>query len=817
MNLAENKDGFRTKKNLNQLNLKKMKNLIFVILCLTSGMMFSQTGVIRGKVTDKQSEKPIVGANVVLIGSDSIGATTDEEGNFKLTNVPIGRQNIEVSYVGYENAYISEIDVIAGKDNILEVSIVEKFDTLEEVVVTSNTQNKAKAINKMAAVSVRQFSSEEANRYAGGRSDVARLASNFAGVATADDSRNDIVVRGNSPSGLLWRLEGIPVPSPNHFATLGTTGSPVSALNPNLLSNSDFITSAFPAEYGNALGGVFDLGFRKGNTEDYEYTVGVAAFPGVEAMAEGPMQKKNGGSFVAAARYGIIRILGLAGTTASPNYSDVSFKFDFGKSKLGNFTLFGIAGTSDIDFIGKDIDDEEDLFAAKDEDAYARSQFGAFGLKYTLNISDKSYLKTTIGTSSSKNTYEAFRYYNFQTPQELRLQFTDVNNTESRVTLSTLFNSKISNKFTLRSGLLYENFKLDASISDRDRQQDNDGDGYPDFVNVVKNDGSYSIVQPYIQVQVRLTEKLTLNAGAHGQYFSINEEFVVEPRASFSYALNSKSAINIGYGIHHQNVAAPLLFLNENIGGNLVQTNRNLDLVKSDHFVLGYDLRFADKWRAKIELYYQSISKAAVERTPSGYSSLTEGADFGFSTDKYSLISEGTGSNTGVELTLEKFFSKGYNVLFTSSFFESKYKGSDGIERNSPFNNGYVINALGGKEFKIGKEKRNVFSINTKFTTAGGRYYTPVDLAASQAAGFEIKDETKPFSEQYDTYLRLDLKFAIKLNSRTKKQSHQFYVDFQNVTNKENVFIREYNRLTGIVNQKDQIGFQPDFGYRFNF
>lgn len=795
-----------------------MKKIILIMLSLTSSLVFSQTGVIRGKVTDKQSQIPIEGANIILIGIENFGTITDVEGNFKLTNVPVGRQNIEVSFIGYESTFISEIEVTTGKDNILTISMSESYGTLDEVVlVSSNAPNKAKPINNMAAVSARQFSSEEANRYAGGRSDVARLASNFAGVATADDSRNDIVVRGNSPSGLLWRIEGIPVPSPNHFATLGTTGSPVSALNPNILSNSDFITSAFPAEYGNALGGVFDLGFRKGNTEEYEYTVGVAAFPGVEAMAEGPMLKKNGGSFVAAARYGIINVLGLAGTTASPNYNDLSFNLDFGKSKMGNFTLFGIAGNSDIDFIGKDIEDEDDLFAAKDEDAYAKSQFSAFGLKHKININDKSYLKTTVGSSSSKNTYKEFRYYNFETPEETRLQFTDVDNTESRLTFSTLFNSKISSKFTLRSGLLYENFNLDASIMDRDRQEDNDGDGYPDFVSVIKNSGSYSIFQPYTQTQIRLSEKLTLNAGVHGQYFSINEQFVIEPRASFSYAINSKSGINLGYGIHHQNVAAPILFLNENISGNLVQSNKNLDLVRSDHYVVGYDLRFADKWRAKVELYHQSISKAAIERTPSGYSSLTEGASFSYSIDKFSLVSEGKGTNTGVELTLEKFFSKGYNILFTSSFFESKYKGSDGIERNSPFNNGYVINALAGKEFKIGKDKRNIFSINTKFTTAGGRYYTPVDLAASQAAGFEITDDSNPFSEQYDAYLRLDLKFGIKLNSKTKKHSHQFYVDFQNITNKENVFTKEYNRLTGVINQKDQIGFQPDFGYRFNF
>lgn len=792
-----------------------MKKILILILYFTTSIAFSQTGVIRGKVTDKQSEKPIVGANVQLAGTET-AQITDDEGNFKLSEVPLGRQAVIISYIGYEDATISEIEVTTGKDNILSVAISEKFNTLSEVTITSNGASKTKAINKMTSVSVRQFSAEEANRYAGGRSDVARLASNFAGVATADDSRNDIVVRGNSPAGLLWRLEGIPVPSPNHFATLGTTGSPVSALNPQMLSNSDFITSAFPAEYGNALGGVFDLGFRKGNTEEYEYSVGVAAFPGAEFMAEGPLFRKNGGSFVVAARYGIVAATGLAGTAAAPNYNDLSFNLDLGKTKLGNFSLFGILGNSDIDFIGKDID-ETDLFAAKDEDAFAKSNFTAFGLKHTIDIGEKSYLKTTIGSSSAKSTFEVDRFFNFGTPTVNKQRFTNVDNTESRVTFSTLFNTKISNKFTLRTGLLYEGFTLKAKIDDRDRQADNNGDGLPDLVSIINNDGNYNIVQPYAQAQVRLSEKLTLNAGLHGQYFSVNEQFVFEPRTSITFAVNAKSSFNLGYGLHHQNVAAPLLFLNEKIGGQNVQTNKNLKLVQSQHYVLGYDVKLADKWRAKAEIYYQAIDNAAIERTATGYSSLTEGANFSYSIDKTSLVSKGKGRNSGIELTLEKFFSKGYHALFTSSFFESKYKGSDNVERNSPFNNGYVVNALAGKEFKIGRAQKNIFSINTKLTTAGGRYFTPVNLAASRAAGYEIEDDTKPFSEQYDGYFRLDLKLGMKFNSKTKKRSHQFYVDFQNVTANENVFSKDYNRLTGKVDQKNQIGFQPDFGYRYNF
>ncbi len=140
---------------------------------------------------------------------------------------------------------------------------------------------------------------DEVTRYAGGRNDPARLASNFAGVSSTNDSRNDIVVRGNSPTAVLWRMEGIPIPNLNHFTTLGTTGGPVSALNTNALKNSDFYTGAFAAEYGNASGAVFDLSLRTGNKDKVEKTLQLNMFSGLEAMIEGPLkQKKNGSSFL---------------------------------------------------------------------------------------------------------------------------------------------------------------------------------------------------------------------------------------------------------------------------------------------------------------------------------------------------------------------------------------------------------------------------------------------------------------------------------------------------------------------------------------
>ncbi len=794
-----------------------MKNLIYILLMLLCFHGISQTGTIKGIILDKQSESPLVGATIELLNAENAtGVVTDFDGRFILPEVSIGRQIIRISYIGYETSTIPNIEVTTGKDVFLNILLIASFNQLDEVVITADT-NKDRALNKLATVSARQFGLEEVTRFSGGRSDVGRLAANFAGVSSPDDSRNDIVVRGNSPTGLLWRLEGIPIPSPNHFSTSGTTGGPVSALNPNMLKNSDFLTSAFPSEYGNALGGVFDLGFRNGNIDAYEYSFQTGIFTGVEATAEGPLGKNNG-SFLIAARYSLVGLLGIGagGTSAVPNYNDLSFNIDFGKSKAGRFSVFGIFGSSDIDFLSDDID-ETDLFAADDEDAFATSRFGVVGLKHQISLSDNSFLRTLVATSFSGNEFNANRYFNQDTNEERIIPFTEVDDTEKRFTFSTLFNSKLSNKSTIRTGILIENFGVESFLRDREEQADLDGDGDPDFFTFRDIDENISLIQPYIQGQFRLTENLTLNAGLHGQYSSLNKQFALEPRAALGYQIGSSHKINIGYGLHQQSIALPLLFLNENVNGTLVQTNKELEFVRSNHYVLGYDVKLGSKWRAKLEVYYQDIDNAAVESTPSSYSSLTEGAGFQFDNDRVSLVNEGVGNNQGIELTLEKFFSKGYYGLLTSSFFESKYEGSDGVERNSPFNNGYVVNLLAGKEFKTGKSGKNVLFIDTRLSTSGGRYFTPVDLEASRIAGFEVLQEDIAFSEQYDAYFRWDLKFGIKINSAKKKRSHQFYLDLQNVTANENIFARRYNRLTNNIDQVDQIGFFPDFGYRFQF
>lgn len=800
-----------------------MKNhlLIAFFILLNIHFLTAQTQTVKGRVIDQQSEMPLIGATIELIGTEETkGTTTDVDGYFRLEGIPIGRQVFSVSYLGYNSITVPNIVVTSGKEVSLNLALEESVEDLAEVVVTAKT-DKSEAQNEMATISARTFSLEEVNRYSGGRSDVARLVGNFAGVSTADDSRNDIVVRGNSPTGVLWRLEGIPIPSPNHFSTLGTTGGPVSAMNPNMLRNSDFITSAFPSEYGNALAGVFDLGFRNGNKDKHEFMIQNGAFSGVEVMAEGPLSKKNNSSYLVAGRYsfvGLANAIGLSiGTNATPNYQDVSLKFNFGQTSAGQFTLFGIGGRSDIDFL-HDETEEDDIFAATDQDAFARSRFGVVGLKHNLILDQNTYLRTIIAASTSQNDFSTDRYFNQDTPEEFVIDYLDVENATYRYTLSSFVNRKFSSKFTGRAGILIENEQADLFARGRENRPDRDGDGISDFGTLYDFSEGMTLLQAFVQTKYRLNTKLTINTGLHAQWLTLNDAYAFEPRLALNWSPAPKHRFNLGYGLHHQTVPLPILLLREDVGeGVFEETNRDLKFTRSNHFVLGYDSKFAPDWRAKVELYYQAISNVAVESEPTSFSILNVGADFGFPDDVNSLVNEGTGRNYGLELTLEKFFSKGYYGLLTASIFDSKYKGSDDVERNTAFNNGYVLNFLTGKEWRFGKAKKNAFVVDLKFTYAGGRYYTPVDLEKSLVTGTEQLFEDLAYSERYDAYLRLDMKLGVKFNSNKKKFSNQFYLDFQNVTNRENIFLNRYNRQTNQVNEVYQTAFFPDFLFRIQF
>lgn len=791
--------------------------LLSAILLFSAQLWAQTTQTIRGKVTDEVSKTPLIGVNVVIVsdGGTLLGASSDENGDYRITNVPLGRQTIKVSYIGYEEQLIPNIIVTAGKEVVMNLSLTESANQLSEVVITANTkEDKTATNNDLAVVSSRSFNIDDTKRYAGALGDPSRMASNFAGVVGGNDSRNDIVVRGNSPTGMLWQLEGLNIPNPNHFGALVSTGGPVSMLNNNNLDKSDFMTSAFPAQYGNAVAGVFDIKLKDGNNQKLE-KVAQIGFNGFELGAEGPLSKNKRSSFIINYRYstlGVFQKLGIEFGTGgnTPNYQDVNYKFTFPSGNNGKFTVFGIAGNSSIDLLGSKVDlkkKSNDLYGDENLDAFPRYTTNITGASYEKNLSKKSFLKATLGYSSTNESFyndSLTRNANLDVVGKFRrveAEFT-TRKTSFVVYTRTKFNSKNS----LTSGLYvdYLNFdlfrrELFANVN-------------KDTVRLNAKDNNW-LTQAYSQWRHRFNSQFSFIAGAHVQHYSLNNQTVVEPRASVSYQMNAKNSLSFGYGLHHQ---APLITtsyaqLTTNVGASF--PNKSLDFIASQHYVLTYDWNINETLRFKAEAYYQELSNLPVEQKSSAFSSVNTGISFG-PDDEVNLISKGSGRNYGVEFTLERFFSKGYYFLVTTSLFDSKYKGSDGIERNSAYNTQYVVNGLVGKEFRVGKN-RNFLSFNLKVTTIGGRYLTPLNVTASATQGQAVYDRARAFSEKQSPYFRTD--FRIAYRKEYKKSTLEMAIDLQNVTGNQNIFSQTYNTRTNSIANQYQQGFFPVPYVRYTF
>ncbi len=765
------------------------------------------TQTVRGTVVDKDTKQPLIGATIIVVNeTQKLGSVTDANGVYKIANVPLGRQTIKATYLGYEPLLMPDVIVTAGKEIVLELGLTEALKKMNEVVISyDRKKDRTVTNNEMATVSSRSFNPDDTKKYAGALGDPSRMAANFAGVVAGNDSRNDIVVRGNSPNAMLWQLEGVNIPNPNHFGSNFGTGGPVSMLNANNIGKSDFFTSAFPAQYGNANGGVFDLVLREGNNEKREF-LGQIGFNGFEIGAEGPFSKKSKASFIFNYRYstlGLLKNVGVnAGTgAATPLYQDMNFKIAIPTKGKGKITFFGMGGISAIDLLAKDVDTSGvDFYGNINQNQLPRYSKAVVGSAFEKSLSSKTWAKFTLALSHSDDYYTAdsISLPNPKTYKQAEGSFLD-NKYSAVFNLTHKFNAKN----TINAG--FSNDLTAFNYSNRDYFYQ----GTIDTIRV-KQTGTVNLTQAYAQWKHRFNSRLTLNVGLHSQYFDVNNKLAIEPRAGLRYALNDKSSVNLGYGLHHQNLPIYNLFVKNELGQ---ENNKKLDFTRSNHLVLGYENMLTSKLKFKIEGYYQYIDNVPVNVFSSSFSAMNIGAAFEPS-DESNLSNKGTGENYGVELTLERYFSKGFYFLATGSLFDSKYKGSDGIERNTAFNTNYAANLLAGKEFTIGK-KGHIVYVNIKLTTIGGKYITPVDFDASKLKGEAVYKKDNAFSEKQDAYFRTDLKIGYRKDY--KKSSMEFSVDLQNVTNHQNIFSQGYNKAKNTISTEYQQGFFPVPTFRYTF
>lgn len=775
--------------------------LIVALTLLLPQMVFSQKGEqltqhIRGTVTDRASGEPLSSVEVKLTNGQLV-TSTDDMGRFVLNDVPIGRYTVTASRIGYKAAVVKEVLVGSARAVNIDIGLVQSPIALEEVTVGPNV-NKASSLNDMALLGAQMFSVEEARRFAGGMDDPARLVSAYAGVATPSISNNGISVRGNAPALLQWRLEGVEIPNPNHFADLDVLGGGfLSALSANVLGNSDFFNGAFPAAYYNAVSGVFDMKLRNGNSQNHEHVFQLGLL-GIDFASEGPISGKNQSSYLVNYRYSTTKLLeqlrGKEGMGGTLGYQDLNFKFNFPTEKLGTLSVWGTGLVDEVDPILEDRDDwkyMEDGFLAG-----AKQWSGAGGISHNyLFGNQKTALETSLAaTHLSNRVDEAFHDMDGSSHPR-----TDLTASTTNLVLTMALAHKASARRTYKAGVTWTNIHYDMRL-----------DFAPEpggaLENFVATNGHTNLVSAYASSKINLGKQVVLSTGLTAQHLTLNSHTTVEPRASIKWQAAPRSSFAMGYGLHSR-MEKPDVYFVRDADNNL--PNNQLAFTKSHHVMLAYVYRISPDMNLKIEPYYQRLFDVPV--WADGSYSLLNRTDYYFTE---ALVADGKGRNYGIDVTFEKYMTKGLYYMVTGSLFDSKYLGGDGLWYNTRYNRRFVLNGLVGKEWMMG---RNMLGVNLKATVMGGKRYTPVDEEATFAHPDKTVqyDETRMFAHQFNPMFIGDFSVSYKLNRR--RVAHEFALKSVNATNQQEYIEHRYNIKNGLIEPYRPATSMFNMSYRFEF
>ncbi|MDD5362326.1 MAG: TonB-dependent receptor [Ignavibacteria bacterium] len=776
--------------------------IIFTVIILFYSETYSQelSQTVRGKIVESITKSPIEGAVIrINTGKEKAGAESSKDGSFSIENIPPGRHDITVTMTGYNPVVLPNVLVSTGKETNLSIEMESAIISTDEIVVTDEIE-KDKSSNPYSITSSRSFSIDETKRFAGTFDDPMRAVQNFAGVvSTPNVNTNGIVIRGNSPKGLLWRLDEVDIPSPNHFSYAGQKSGGLTIFSSQLLTNSDFYTSAFPSEYGNALSGVFDMKFRNGNSFKREYTLQLG-IQGIEFAAEGPFAKNSGASYLLNYRYSVFGFLQLIDKDMKnkvPGYQDLSFKVNLPTEKYGTFTLFGIGGIDNSRF-NPDLDSTKWEKLDDRTKTVLNNKTGTIGLAYSVPVDGNTLFKTIISARTQQVDYEkGFVNSDYNTePTD------NVNYSTSGISIYSYLHHKFSPQHSNKTGIRYTQMYFDAKIS----SQNQFTGAYEEFIN---DKGNTGLIQAFTESNYNAGNRVLISGGINFTHFALNNSNTFEPRLSAKYNISGNQTISAGYGNHSQ-IEDVSVYLSGKKDADGVISNPNINLKpgRANHFVLGYDVMFSKNLHMKIEGYYQYLYDIPVMRN-SYYSMLNNPG--GYFND--SLVNTGSGRNAGIDITFEKFLSDNYYYLLTATLFNSKYKGGDGIERNGRYNGNFAFNLLGGKEFIT--KSGNIWSLNLKASYTGGEYYIPVDLQGSMNERREVLDYSQVYTQRLKSFLYIDLTAAYRINY--KKSSLIFTAQAKNILNQKVVLGYSYNNYSKSVDEQTELGLVPMVSVRYEF
>lgn len=806
--------------------MKKVLHFVFTVFGmiflwgLFSPMVNGQiTQTVRGLVVDHFSQRKLTGVHVFLKGPDTLATVTDDVGTFTFKNVSTGTYDLSFQYVGYKLLEIKQIEVSPSRGADLLVQLEEAPFMLDSIRVIVKKRDDA-PVNPAAIVSSRSLSVEAMNRNAANFADPGRMALSFPGVAPGtDDLTNEIIVRGNAPGGLLWRLEGIEIPNPNHFPELGSSGGGITMLSTNMLARSDFLSGAFPAEYGNALSGVLDLRLRQGSIEQRVSSVQLGLL-GINLSTEGPVHMGTSkASYLANYRYstlGLLEKIGFnVGRQLIPDFQDLAFKIGVDTKKSGRFALFGLGGQA----VNKDEGAEFNENILEKE----RGRTAILGLTHQYNASKKVLLKTTLLFSNIANLFELSTSEVTTSDYQIR-RIHQFNEAALRTAFS--LNINLSEKSHLKIGSVFSWMDHQLQFEEEDflirmpapRMIRREWLGT--WNTPLDNEGQVPLMQFFVQSRHYLSADLLIDFGMHTTHFGLNKEWVFEPRLGLKYWIKDHTSLALAVGRHSRVNPVALNFIQktDEFTGDLLFPNNELKLSKAGHYVLSLTHSFSKFWHITFEAYYQSLFDLPLSAHFDGNISLINEQFSRILRENLELVSNGKGRNYGIEWNVKRNWQDGYYFEGGGSVFKSKFQNLHGQWFPTRYDRTFSLFAVGGKELMLGGTGSRSLGVNGKMLFLGGLKYTPIDEEASLSKEESILSKDL-YSAALPAYFRIDLGFFYKIFGTSTV--HLLTLDIQNLLDTQNVFEYNefYNERTGRIDRREQFytGLTPVLAYRIEF
>ncbi|MBK9097083.1 MAG: TonB-dependent receptor [bacterium] len=755
----------------------KYQFLTIIILLISAITTFAQelTGSMYGKVIDKTSNEPLIGANIIILGTD-LGAATNAQGEFVINNIPPNTYQVRASVIGYNSVTKTDISVMPGRPAIVNFELTVTTIELEGVVVQSDYFIR----NPIEVGSIKGFSNEEIRRSAGGFEDVVRAVSILPGVAQADPGRNDLIVRGGGPSENLYLIEGIPVQNINHFGTQGATGGPLSYINLDFVDATTFSTGGFSVLNGDKLSSVLTIDFREGRKDKIggKGTISATQF-GLDL--EGPVTQNS--TFIFSARRSYLDfIFKAADFSFVPEYYDGFAKFDWTIDNRNSISFLLISAFDNVKYFNDTEDQRYDnsRILGSDQTQYAT------GLSYRHLFTD-GFLNLTLNRN-----------------------YVDYNTQQSDSLLNPIFtNNSLEKENTLKADLIYKLSKItevNAGISGKLINFEADV-FVPEFVSTfgdsipttsINANENYSKFAAYTNLNFLLIDRLNLNLGVRADYFSptTTAKTFFSPRFSASYRLTDITSFTFSTGVYHQSPSYIWLVGNE--------MNLELKNIRVNQYVLGVDQYFSADALFRVEGFLKDYFDYPTSLRRTYLIMANTGAGFAGSDENFAsfgldpLNSEGTGLAKGFEVSLQKKLSETpYYGILSLTYSEANFTALDNVERIGSYDQTWIFNISGG--YKINEE----WEVATKFRYSTGKPYTPYNSNGTQSVD-QINTLRFPVNHSLD--VRVDKRWFFTGWTLIT------YVDIQNIYNRKNITGIRWDQRTQEPEFNETIGILPSVG-----